>query len=193
MKRISFFSTRLALAGALILGAATTAACSDPNTPTAADFSFSPDDLDEEIVGEWTGTLVDDTGAEETFSVDLLRSGDVPTDEAGDALSSRLQCGEVSRTASTYGIACVDIYETRLGLIGTLESDVAFAKRIVVEAAYSVLGTELPAYNRTVVIELPQGAKLIGSRDEADNFRGEWTLRGGEHFGTFTMMRAPTD
>ncbi len=193
MKRIAFVSSRIALSVALLGGAAATVgACSDSGEPSVADFGFDPEDLDDEIVGTWIGTLVDDTGAEESFSVDLLRSGGTSTESIDEALSSRLQCGDISRTAGTsLGLACLDVYETRLSLAGTLESDVSFAKRVIVEASYSVLGLELPATDQTVIIELPRGDHLYGTRDDDDNFTGSWTLPGGGEFGSFTMSRPP--
>lgn len=195
MKRIAFVSSRLALSVALLAGAAATVgACSDSGGPSESDFAFEPEDLDDEIVGTWVGSLVDDTGAEESFSVDLLRSGGTSPDSIDEALSSRLQCGNVSRTAGTsLGIACLDIYETRLALVGTLESDVSFATRVVVEASYSVLGRELPVFDQTVIIELPRGDHLYGARDDGDNFAGSWTRPGGGEFGSFTMARTPAD
>ncbi len=195
MKHHSLLSPRFALSVTLLVcAAAATTACGDSGELSEADFAFEPSDLDTEIVGNWVGTLVDDAGTEETFSLDLLRSGAQTTESIDDTLTSRLQCGSVSRTAGTsFGIACMDMYETRLNLAGTLESDDSFSNRIAVEASYSVLGKELPAYNRTVVIALPQGAQLVGTRDDADNFTGEWTQRGSTAFGSFTMSRAAAD
>lgn len=195
MKRNSLLTTRLVLSGALLLAtAAAVNACSDPANPSVGDFAFSPDEIDDEIVGAWTGTLTDIGGADEAFSLELLRSGRETSESIDAALSSRLQCGDISRTASTsFSTTCLDVYETRLNLLGTLESDVTFDARIVVEASYSVLGKELPTFNGTIVVEMPRGEQLIGMRDDSDVFTGTWTTRNGDVIGAFTMERAASE